>query len=231
MSDIGLEQLQVSPASQPSRFEEIADRFWGAVGAPESTESLQQFLSQDLDDFSNIANRFLSSNPGEEDFLKFDQFESVQIIARLRRVRGDGYAKSREIAWQILTVNFARGLNDRHVRFFNAQRRALMQDVGQTGALREILLRAVSAHMTPAVLMSCRRLVNEAGRINRARWFDSLIEQRKAENFEGFAPECLRQIGEALSSRWCEGGPVCLTKHQFKSIPAIDFVTSAGSRP
>ena len=222
MFDAIFEELQVSsPASPLSRFAEIAERFWGEIGAPQSTESLQQFLLQDLDPYRDIADQLMRVNLVEEDFLKFDQFESVQIIARLRRVRGDGYAKSREIAWQILTVNFARGVSDRHRPFFNSQLRALMQDRGETGDLREILLRAVSVRMTSAELMSCRRLCNEAGRRNRARWFDSLIEQRDAANFEGFAPECLRQIREALSSRWCEGDLFASPSVNLKAFPPL----------
>lgn len=188
-----------------SQFEQLAEIFWRQVGEPEPSESVLQFWSQDFDSYHEIAHRLLGSNPVDEDLSKFDQFESVQIIARLRRVQGEDFAKSRQIAQQILMVNFARGISDRHAPFFNAQQRAVMQDLGQTAALREILLRSISECMSSSLLMSCRRLVNEAGRRNRARFFDSLIEQRNAENFAGFTPQCLRQIREALLSQFCEG--------------------------
>lgn len=210
-----------SPPSPRSRLEEAVARLWGEVGEPKSSESLLQFWSQDFDPYQEIAHLLLGSSPVDEDLSKFNQFESVQIIARLRRVQGEDFAKSQELAQQILRVNFERGISDRHAPFFNAQQRAVMQDLGQTATVREMLLRAISAHMTSSQLMSCRRLVNEADRRNHARWFDSLIEQRNAENFGGFAPECLRQIRETLSSRWCEGNLFAVPSVSKKIFPAL----------
>ena len=192
--------LSVMVSKPMTQFEKIVEGFKTEVGLIGSASDPLEVLDAGGDLYQQLADQLVASEPSDQALLTIDQFEATQIIARLRRGLGDHRSEiAREIAWRIIQLNEQRGLRPRQAPFFESQRRALMQDMGQTEELREVLLRSLGRNASIGVLLSCRRFARQEGRINRARMFDQLILESSESNFCGFTPEVVREMRAAIS--------------------------------
>jgi len=192
--------LSITVPQPMTQFEKIVEGFKKDVASIGSASDPLEALDAGGDLYQQLADQLVASDPSDQALLTFDQFEVTQIIARLRRGRSDGGSETaRQIAWRLIQLNEQRGIKPRHKPFFESQRRALMQDLGRTQELRELLLRSLGRDASVGVLLSCRRFCRHEGRINRARMFDQLRIEASESNFCGFTPEVVREMRAAIS--------------------------------
>jgi len=183
-----------------SQLDQIINSFWFAVDQRGTEHSSPDLLSEQIDLYRDLADHLVASQPSDQELIDIDQFDATQIIKRLRRGFNDENCEiARDIAWRIICVHEQRGVRPRHIPYFHSQKRALLQDLGNTEELRELLLRSIGRNISEAELLSCRRFARQEGRINRARMFDQLILEQSESNFCGFTPEVVREMRAAIS--------------------------------
>jgi hypothetical protein len=188
-----------SPLNQQTQFEKIIESFLSELQPIGRSHNPLEIL-EGCDLYGEMAERLVATAPSDQVLGDIDPFEATQIVARLRRAfNDDRLGTARDIAWRIICAHEDRGIRPRQVPFFEAQKRALMQDLGQTEELRELLLRSIGRNMSVGVLLSCRRFARQEGRINRARMFDQLIIETGETNFCGFTPEVVTEMRAAIS--------------------------------
>ena len=183
-----------------SQLDQIINSFWFAVDQRGTEHSSPDLLSEQIDLYRDLADHLVASQPSDQELIDIDQFDATQIIKRLRRGFNDENCEiARDIAWRIICVHEQRGVRPRHIPYFHSQKRALLQDLGNTEELRELLLRSIGRNMSEAELLSCRRFARQSGRVNRAHMFDQLIYERRQGDFGGFTPEIVREMRDAIS--------------------------------
>ncbi len=188
-----------SPLNQQTQFEKIIESFLSELQPIGRSHNPLEIL-EGCDLYGEMAEQLVATAPSDQVLGDIDPFEATQVVARLRRAfNDDRMGTARDIAWRIICAHEDRGIKPRQVPFFESQKRALLQDMGRTEELRELLLRSIGRNVSEGVLMSCRRFARQEGRVNRAQMFDQLIIEAIQSDFCGFTPEVVREMRAAIS--------------------------------